>query len=278
MEQSGIDKVSNTKHKKPCQKYRKYVFTLNNYSRDDIDGICWALKEAKYLFQEEMGESGTPHLQGYIEFENPRSWKATKKINNKWHLEICTNSEAAKKYCTKEESRFGDIYTNIKEDTIFYTKKFEELYEWQKSVLKIISEKPNDRSINWFYEYEGCTGKTTLAKYILKHYPFATYSCASKSADILSIADPNKNIYILNFARTQEGFAPYTALEQLKDGLISDSKLKKKSNNIIMNPPHIVVFANWPPDQSKLSADRWNVVNIKHLGDQAINNVPNSEY
>lgn len=269
MTQCDTDKVGNTK-RQPCPlRYRKWCFTLNNYTRVDIDTIKQEFKDDKYCFQEEAGENKTEHLQGYVEFTNARTFASLKKKIPRAHWEKARNPEAAEAYCCKEETRIGEIFTNIFKKKIFHTKNFDELYPWQKNILTIIEEQPDDRTIHWFWEPTGCRGKTIVIKYILKHYPFATFTCATKSADILSIADEEKNIYLLNFTRSQEGFAPWNALEQLKDGLISDSKLKKKSRNIVMDSPHVICFANWPPDQGKLSEDRWKVFNLASEPDRS---------
>lgn len=252
-------------------KYHWWCFTYNNYTRGNLDLLLEWLDygtEVRYWINEEIGEeTGTKHLQGTLHFKNVQRYTT---LRNKYPIfwKPTKSMESSIKYCCKTETRVGvnlikeNFEKKIKEKK-FKTKNYEELYDWQKSVLTILEKEPDDRTIHWFWDHKGCSGKTTLAKYILKNYANATYSCACKSADILTITDETKNIYILNFTRTQEGFCPYNALEQLKDGLISDSKLKKKSNNIIMDPPHVICFANWPPETHKLSVDRWKVVEIE---------------
>lgn len=241
---------------------RKWCFTLNNYTRVELSTLTQVFENDKYIFQEETGVEGTVHLQGFVEFKNARSLTSLKKINGRIHWEKTRNDTASINYCQKQESRTGKTYSNF--IPVFKTIETEQLYPWQRMVIDIINTNPDDRTIHWFWEPNGCTGKTALAKYILKNYYNAQYSCATKSADILTIADCTKNIYILNFSRCIEGFMPWVALEQLKDGLISDSKLKKRSNNIIMDSPHVICFANWPPCTDKLSNDRWNIVRIDH--------------
>lgn len=91
---------------------RNWCFTLNNYTEEDINSL--KTDDYEYVFQEETGEQGTKHLQGLICFKNPMSLSSLKKINNKAHWEKCKNKKASIKYCTKEDTRTGNIYSNIK--------------------------------------------------------------------------------------------------------------------------------------------------------------------
>lgn len=61
------------------KKYRHFVFTLNNYTPDAI--VRLKQFDDKYVgWAEEVGEKGTPHLQGFIAFTNPRTKAAVNKI------------------------------------------------------------------------------------------------------------------------------------------------------------------------------------------------------
>ncbi|AXH75409.1 MAG: putative viral replication protein [Cressdnaviricota sp.] len=96
-------------------KARNWCFTLNNYTQEDIDTLTQAFsqKKCKYVFQEEVGENKTEHLQGLVCFPNAVSFNTIKKIIPKGHIEQCKNKIASVQYCTKEETREGEIYTNM---------------------------------------------------------------------------------------------------------------------------------------------------------------------
>lgn len=88
-------------------KTRSYCFTINNYTDDDIKLIDELEDLAQYLVVgKEVGEQGTPHLQGYVYFKCQRHFKAVKKLLPKAHIEAA-KADAAKnrEYCTKQ----GDI-------------------------------------------------------------------------------------------------------------------------------------------------------------------------
>lgn len=93
-------------------KFRNWVFTINNW----VDEDCLRLGKVvcKYLIGGfEVGEKGTPHIQGYVEFENPICLNGVKKrICPKGHFESRKGSaEQAIKYCKKDGNWFevGDF-------------------------------------------------------------------------------------------------------------------------------------------------------------------------
>lgn len=224
----------------------------------ELDTLTQKFTSLFHVIGKEIGENGTPHLQGYVEYKNPISFESLKKVNTRIHWEIAKGDRAANvKYCTKEGRATG-TYVPI-------LKVIENLYPWQRYIEYLILEPPDTRTIYWFWEPTGNFGKTSLIKYLLNKYPNIAFSRATKSADIVTVADELHNTYIFDFARTQEGFTPWNALEQLKDGLISDSKLKKETRNVLINSPHILCFANWMPELDKLSTDRLVVIDLEHL-------------
>ncbi len=95
-------------------KGRNWVFTLNNYTKKDI-GTFFDLKLMQNLksfcFQEEMGENGTPHLQGVLAYKNAISFNSVKKIHPLAHWEKCKNLKASLQYCSKADTRIGRTYT-----------------------------------------------------------------------------------------------------------------------------------------------------------------------
>lgn len=60
-----------------------------------------------YHFQEELGKVGeTPHLQGVIQFETPKTLKTLKKaFGETVHFEVCRNFKNCDEYCLKEGLR-----------------------------------------------------------------------------------------------------------------------------------------------------------------------------
>lgn len=83
---------------------RAWCFTLNNYTEKEYNHIA-AMKPKYMVIGKEVGESGTPHLQGYIEFDNPRMLKGVKAEMNcdRVHLEGRKGTaKQASDYCKKD--------------------------------------------------------------------------------------------------------------------------------------------------------------------------------
>lgn len=84
---------------------RNWVFTLNNYSADDIENLMGCEKWCSYLvYGREVGENGTPHLQGYVEFDKAETFAKVKKLlGGRVHLEERRGTrQQAVEYCKKD--------------------------------------------------------------------------------------------------------------------------------------------------------------------------------
>lgn len=88
-------------------RHRRWVFTLNNPDDGERQRLRDALlPQSKYLcIGSEVGDSGTPHLQGYVIFKSQRTLSACKAVfyPSKPHLEASKGTPAqASDYCKKD--------------------------------------------------------------------------------------------------------------------------------------------------------------------------------
>lgn len=85
---------------------RNLCFTLNNYTEEEELAVqAW---DCKYLvYGREVGEEGTPHLQGYVEWKGSKRFTTLKKMNPRIHWEKRRGTvDQAVTYCKKD----GDIF------------------------------------------------------------------------------------------------------------------------------------------------------------------------
>jgi len=67
-------------------------------------------------------------------------------------------------------------------------------------------------------------------------------------------------IIIFDVPRTHIDYLNYEAIESIKNGCFFSGKYE--CCQVIMNCPHVLIFANTEPERYKLSSDRWNIVEI----------------
>lgn len=241
---------------------KHWCFTLNNYTKSDIDELCSKLSDCEYVFQEETGESGTPHLQGYVNFPSkvrPKGMFSNKGIH--WEKSRCWESSIA--YCCKEETRTGKIFHNI--DLPRIDKRLLSFVPrpWQQKLYEMLLEEPDDRSIVWVYDKVGKAGKSLFCKWLnYKDDRFLSVTM-NKSADILTVVEKRYVCYLIDLPRCYDvAYTPFNAIEQIKNGFVTEGKLKKTARVLSFAPPHVVVFSNDLPDTSKMSEDRWIIIKL----------------
>ncbi len=249
---------------------RSWFFTWNNYQNEHIDYLLKELSlfpDTLYIFQQECGKSGTPHLQGVIK------WKLQKDFNwvrKKFFLSLANINKtrgwkAAVAYCCKAESRIEEPYTNIKDlvipKALVDPLKGLKLYEYQQEVLDYIGLDPDPRKIYWYWEEDGNTGKSALCKHLaLRYYALVISGKATDIKYAIASMKLKPEIIIIDIPRSYQKFISYSTIEEIKNGMFFSGKYEGQM--VIFNTPHIFCFANSEPDYEMMSEDRWRISNI----------------
>lgn len=263
---SHLGTMSRGNTKTDSGRSRRYCCTLNNYTEEEYDKVRGiGTNDTLYIIGKEVGEKGTPHLQMYFEFKNAMRFDTLKKVCERMHIEKAKgNKESNVKYCSKE----GNYITNF---DIGVLDKLREEYKgtawkaWQLEVIKAVAEKPDNRTITWYYDENGNTGKTYVTKYLCLTNDKIIVT-GGKAADSLNqirtFIESGKypETIILDIPRSSEGFVSYGGIEQMKNGLFYSGKYE--GGMCIYPCPHVIVFANFMPDTSKMSEDRWNIITL----------------
>lgn len=110
MSEENIDWENEPRAKNGSGRARRWAFTFNNYTEDDCKHICSLAShvDIRYLIVgREVGKSGTPHLQGYVELRQPTRITGLKRLlgSNTIHVEAAfASGQRNKLYCTKPGS------------------------------------------------------------------------------------------------------------------------------------------------------------------------------
>lgn len=248
---------------------RTWCFTWNNYRDIDIQYLVEKLSCERYLFGEEIGTSGTPHLQGVVHFKNARTFEQCRKIFKNNHIEKCDNFHASLKYCSKDGKTFSNIpgMTTRKEILL---KKYEDVVwkDWQQSLIEEINTQPDDRTVIWVVDKNGNSGKSFLSKYLYLKYDAIiadgkkdnVFNQVKNWMDVHNNSESPK-IIILDVPRHNADYINYGVLEQLKNGLIYSGKYE--GGVCAFESPHVVIFSNDEPDYSKFTGDRWKIIDLE---------------
>lgn len=252
-----------------CNPALYWAFTLNNYTKQDIEYFrnIDSSKVPRLVFQEEIGASGTPHLQGALMFKTKRR-PMTLMPHRRTHWENKHKNSTVKQffdYCVKKDTRIpgGIVYCRG------WEKPYElslELYEWQDVIAEELKRKPDDRTINWIWEPEGGAGKTTFQKWVFSNYEKCVVLCGKASDMKNGILEYQKTagflpkIILMNVPRTSLDYLSYTGLEEIKDMFFYSGKYE--GGMVCGESPHVYIFANKLPIIENVSQDRWNIRRI----------------
>ena len=139
------------------------------------------------------------------------------------------------------------------------------LLPWQSEVLTRL-ETQSKRKVTWIYDEKGGNGKSELSDH-LEDQKNAYIVESGNYKDIAYLWQKQETV-VFDLVRSSEDFTPYRAIEAFLKGRITSTKYKPVRKRLNHNRGcNIVVFANYLPDKSSLSLDRWD---IGHLNTGAI--------
>lgn len=262
-----LDNSSPAKTKKQSPVRKNHFITYYYKSIDEIVPIVTELKTKAFKgkVQTELTKEGRPHLQGMI-------WCKTKcrdscfKLLKGAHFERLKDEDDTANYCNKDESHDGIYRTSWGFPEPPYIEEIDNLYDWEIEIENLLNSIPDKRSIYWYWEPDGCAGKTTYQKYIFTHHPTVVV-LSGKGTDmkngIVQYHEKNNclpSIVLINMPKSCDGFVSYTGLEEIKDMFFFSGKFK--GGMVCGKCPHVLVFANEEPCYNKMTENRFIVKRI----------------
>lgn len=196
------------------------------------------------------------HYQGVFSLEVKERRSTAKEVigDNRAHLENAKGWKASWNYCRKAESRVAGPWDHKTE----WMEVIETLNPWQEELASLLREKPDDRTIHWYWEHVGNSGKSAMADWLVAR--MGACEVLGKYSDAAYALKPNPKIVIWDLTREREQHLSYSMMESVKNGKVFSSKYKSEMKRF--KKPHVVVFANFYPDTDRMSADRWHIVDL----------------
>lgn len=128
------------------------------------------------------------------------------------------------------------------------------LRSWQAWFLKQVKQYDNDRVIHWLYDSQGGIGKSKLSHFLRDKF---YVQLSGPVANMAYMFDPKCNGVLFDITRTQADAMDhiYQFAEQVKNGYIVSGKYHSCALKFV--PKTVIIFANFAPDPTKWSADRY---------------------
>jgi len=269
------DLASQTSEKAPLKETRpagalRWTFTWNNFPEDFLEQLAPAFLGTLWVAGKEFAPStGTPHLQGYVEFRKkvrPIGYKGIPKTIH-WGDKNGKPARGTRNenydYCVKDGDFVGNmtrerekINMDIDEENVI---TLDDMYPWGRELVKMVDgclPDKRDRKIYWYWSSAGCMMKTETARYLCYYHDAVVIQGGRKH--VLAVACKCKApIYILIVPRTDEGFVSYASIELIKDALYMSAFGVEATEPVNRKKPWVIVMANFPFKKTALSEDRW---------------------
>lgn len=253
------DDLGNSKSKsRQVSPSNKWCFTVNNYSEEEYSSIvsmCECSNDLFYVIGKEIGESGTPHLQGFI---------CKKDSNKKFRMKLfeelfirdgvkcmrCFRAKGDKfqnlDYCSKD----SEFITNIQKPKTAKVYEDWSKYPWALSLIEVLKGEPDERTIYWVVGEQG-KGKSAFMRYCVRFFNGIILNGSSSNMKNGIIEYHKSNGVYPNLVLSNIPFdkdldrITYSGYEDIKDMLFYSGKYE---GGMVEGPqPHFIIFANGLP-------------------------------
>lgn len=124
------------------QQGKRFTFTVNHWTPDD-EKLFQSLECQYLVYGREVGEEGTPHLQGFVTFKSNKRFAGLKKLHPTAHWEAARESSSVNAdYCKKDGDYFekGETPSKGKRTDLL---KIAEAVKAGKSLLEVSDMSPD---------------------------------------------------------------------------------------------------------------------------------------
>lgn len=140
------------------------------------------------------------------------------------------------------------------------------LRPWQETLYSDLLKKPDDRKIIWYIDRAGAQGKTQFCSWFRAKHDCIILTQMGGGRDAATIIKGfldrgwDQKCVLVDLPRKAQFHSIYEPIEMIKNGCMTT--VKYEGETLEFSHPHVVVFANFPPDMSAMSRDRWVIRDI----------------
>lgn len=258
---------------------RNLTFTLNNYTEEHVSslaGLPGSDGVRCVYYGEEVGESGTPHLQGFICFKERKSVRQVVKLVPGAHIELMKGSiEQNIKYCSKE----GKVTVHGKLPLTNKEKGKKEIDRWDVARAAAVAGDLEKIASDIYVRHYG-----TLKRIAADHRPLPVtnptlenhwYYGPSGTGKSRTAREQNPDAYIKTLNKWWDHYAGEDVVI-IEDADPTNShmggKLKRwadhypfraefKGGSMMINPKTIIVTSNYTPEEVFTDPSIYNPIN-----------------
>ncbi len=241
---------------------RPWRFTLNNWTLADETALH-ALLGYKYLvFGKEVGESGTPHLQGLIIFTNKKSMKQVSSLIPRANLDVCYDPPAMAEYCKKENDFYQDGTAPQSKKTQGETekKRYQRAWELAKDPNADFEDIDADIRVRLYGTIKRIRADFQVAPTSMPTLDFHWYYGPSGTGKSRKAREENPQAYIKNTNKWWDGYVdqdvviieewnpsmPIPLQQYLKTWCDHHSfTAETKGSTMCIRPPKIIITSNY---------------------------------
>lgn len=121
-----------------------------------------------------------------------------------------------------------------------------------------LTRRQDGRGVTWIWSKQGGVGKTFFADW-LAVWRKAFVITGGKHTDI-TYSYAWEDYIVFDYARARFRNFPYALVEDFKNGRVYSPKYESVTKRV--HDIRVIVFANFPPDRTEMSMDRWRVAQV----------------
>lgn len=273
---------------------RSWIFVLNNYTDNEVNYFKDKLSESKYavMGNEIAPTTGTPHIQGYVYYENARSFSSMKKLLPRAHIEAAKGTpKQASDYCKKDgkfwehgESPEQGKRTDLDEirDVVKETGKMREVvmaatsYQSVKMAEQIL--KYHEQKRNWKTEIRWYFGGSGLGKSRDAFTEMPDAYTAMETGKWWEGYDAHEDVIIDDM---RKDFLKYHSLLRLLDR--NEFRVEAKGNSRQFLAKRIIITTAFAPEvlydtREDIYQLLRRIDEVRHYTDDGVKKYTNAEY